>query len=316
MDEILRSSSAVDDQNPARDAVEPNSTSLFREGEKVLATHLFSREKFVIFGYRIAYSSFKYVAIRFDEWVGINRLMKYTEENISKKQAFDPEAGVYKNTRSRAKSKSSPDTKVDKVECTSNVEGTSNVDKGEQRKTDPVIEENPSEGKLATIQIPLILKKQLVFDWEFINQQNKLVKLPRSPSVNDILTQYLEYLTENNDMKKDAIGVILNGIRCYFDRALPVVLLYNNERQQYLDAISDNVSPSSIYGAEHLLRLFVKLPQLLTCQKFVEETCVLLQQRLLEFLKFMQDNEGTFFDSAYDDGPKITKRGGKRKELA
>ena len=34
------------------------------------------------------------------------------------------------------------------------------------------------------------------------------------------------------------------------------MLLYKNERQQYEKAITDDVSPSSVYGAEHLLRLF------------------------------------------------------------
>lgn len=56
----------------------------------------------------------------------------------------------------------------------------------------------------------------------------------------------------------DSIGEILKGIRCYFDKALPVMLLYKKERQQYHDLVVDNVSPSTIYGAEHLLRLFGK----------------------------------------------------------
>ncbi|KAJ6939819.1 hypothetical protein NC651_006091 [Populus alba x Populus x berolinensis] len=34
------------------------------------------------------------------------------------------------------------------------------------------------------------------------------------------------------------------------------MLLYKSERQQYADAIADDVSPSMVYGAEHLLRLF------------------------------------------------------------
>lgn len=54
----------------------------------------------------------------------------------------------------------------------------------------------------------------------------------------------------------DSIGEILKGIRCYFDKALPALLLYKKERQQYHDTVKDDVSPSTIYGAEHLLRLF------------------------------------------------------------
>lgn len=41
------------------------------------------------------------------------------------------------------------------------------------------------------------------------------------------------------------------------------MLLYKIERQQYKEVIVDNISPSRVYGAEHLLRLFVKLPVML-----------------------------------------------------
>ena len=34
------------------------------------------------------------------------------------------------------------------------------------------------------------------------------------------------------------------------------MLLYKKERQQYHEVVTDNISPSTIYGAEHLLRLF------------------------------------------------------------
>lgn len=57
----------------------------------------------------------------------------------------------------------------------------------------------------------------------------------------------------------ESVGEILNGIRCYFDKSLPAMLLYKSERKQYEEAITDQVSPSSVYGAEHLLRLFGKL---------------------------------------------------------
>jgi mortality factor 4-like protein 1 len=52
---------------------------------------------------------------------------------------------------------------------------------------------------------------------------------------------------------------ILNGLRLYFDKALPVMLLYKEERSQYANSIPEDqttITPSSIYGAEHLLRLF------------------------------------------------------------
>ncbi|CAN6482369.1 unnamed protein product [Victoria cruziana] len=82
------------------------------------------------------------------------------------------------------------------------------------------------------------------------------------------------------------------------------MLLYKQERQQYQEAISEDnsISPSTIYGAEHLLRLFVKLPELLAYVNMEEETMTQLQKKLLEFLKFLQKKQSSFFVSTYD-GP-------------
>lgn len=59
----------------------------------------------------------------------------------------------------------------------------------------------------------------------------------------------------------------MKGLSCYFDKALPVILLYNNEREQYQEACPNNILPSAIYGAEHLLRLFGMLISL--CQTII-----------------------------------------------
>ncbi|XP_009588510.1 protein MRG1 isoform X3 [Nicotiana tabacum] len=309
--------SSTDSDNSSGD-VPDSKPSVYTEGEKVLAYH----------GPRIYEAKVQKAELRknewryfvhylgwnknWDEWVGTDRLMKHTEDNVLKQQALDKKQGMEKNTKSgrsaQAKPKSSADVKLDKEDT------KSNVPKGKKRKADSGTEKgNVSAEKLVKIQIPSTLKKQLVDDWEFITQQNKLVKLPRSPTVDDILTKYLEYRSKKDGMMTDSVGEILNGIRCYFDKALPVILLYKKERQQYHEAVSDNVSPSSVYGAEHLLRLFVKLPELLAYVKIEEETLIRLQQKLLDFLKFLQKNQGTFFLSAYD-GPKAPEGSGKDKE--
>jgi mortality factor 4-like protein 1 len=105
----------------------------------------------------------------------------------------------------------------------------------------------------------------------------------------------------------------LKGIRIYFDKALPVMLLYKKERKQYHETVVDDVPPSMVYGAEHLLRLFVKLPELLAFVYIEEETVTHLQQKLLDFLKFLQKNQNTFFLSAYD-GSKVSEGKGKGRD--
>ena len=54
----------------------------------------------------------------------------------------------------------------------------------------------------------------------------------------------------------DSVGEILKGIRCYFNKALPVMLLYKKEQPQYQE--TNDISPSAVYGADNLLRLFGK----------------------------------------------------------
>ncbi|RDX61873.1 Protein MRG2, partial [Mucuna pruriens] len=170
-----------------------------------------------------------------------------------------------------------------------------------KRRNESVIKGKPAvdPDKLVNIQIPPTLKKQLVDDCEFITHLGKLVKLPRTPNVNDILKNYLHYRLKKCDSMADSVEEIMKGLCCYFDKALPVMLLYKNERQQYQEACPANVFPSATYGAEHLLRLFVKLPELLFHASVEEETLVELQAHLLDFLRFLQKNQSTFFLSTY-----------------
>ncbi|KAL6521619.1 Protein mrg1 [Orobanche gracilis] len=307
-----REESASDGENSSGDAPESAFKKLFSEGEKVLAFHGPRIYEAKVQKAELRKNEWRYFVhyLGWDEWVGMDRLMKNTEENILKQQALDKKAGVDKNIKSgrsaQTKPKSSAEAKVDKEE------GKNVVAKGKKRKADSGVEDNRLTEKFTKIQISANLKKHLVNDWEQITHQNKLLKLPRSPTVDDILTKYLEFRSKKDGMMADAVGEILNGVRCYFDKALPTILLYKKERQQYREAIQDNISPSSIYGAEHLLRLFVKLPELLAYVKIEEETLLRLQHKLLEFLKFLQNNESAFFLSSYD-GPKAAEGGSKGK---
>ncbi|XP_037497105.1 protein MRG1 isoform X4 [Jatropha curcas] len=283
----------------------PSNSGVFSEGERVLAYH----------GPRIYEAKVQKAELRkkewryfvhylgwnknWDEWIGPDRLLKHTEENVMKQQALENKQGVDKTSKLGRSAQTKPKS--------------STVGKGKKRKSDSGIEDNLSAEKLVKIQIPSTLKKQLVDDWEFVTQQDKLVKLPRSPNVDEILTKYLEYRSKKDGMMTDSIGEILKGIRCYFDKALPVMLLYKKERQQYYSSVENDTSPSTIYGAEHLLRLFVKLPELLAYVNIEEETLTRMQQKLLDFLKFLQKNQSTFFLSAYD-GSKGSEGKGKGKD--
>ncbi|VFQ99075.1 unnamed protein product [Cuscuta campestris] len=129
----------------------------------------------------------------------------------------------------------------------------------------------------------------------------KLVLLPRSPTVDGLLSQYSDYRLQKDGMISDSLREILSGLQRYFDKALYALLLYKNEREQYQQVITGVVYPSFVYGAEHLLRLFVKLPEMLRHANIEEETVTVLRQELQDFLRFLMKNQSSFFSSTYVD---------------
>ena len=113
------------------------------------------------------------------------------------------------------------------------------------------------------------------------------------------------------------------GIMHYFERSLPVLLLYKAERTQYESfraAKSSSISSSSsssfssssssgaapsqqalvdVYGMEHLLRLFVKLPYIVSSSAITEGEARALLSRIGEVLKHMQKNVGPLQSGRY-----------------
>ncbi|GFP82595.1 chromatin modification-related protein eaf3 [Phtheirospermum japonicum] len=257
-------------------------SSPFRVGEKVLAFHgpcLYDAKVQKVEFHRDEWS--------WDEWLDVTCLLKHTDENVRKQEELNKEHGMEKSAKLGR-------ILHDKTKSSIGV-------RGKKREREIIEKEEclaPSE-KLVNIQIPATLKKQLVDDHECITHLGQLVKLPRSPSVFDILNKYFDYRTRKDGMIVETVAEIVKGLRCYFNKALPAMLLYKEERQQYEEVIADNVTPSGVYGAEHLLRLFVKLPEMLSCMPIEIETLAELQLRLQDFLRFLQSNQSAFFQSNY-----------------
>ncbi|RCV06013.1 hypothetical protein SEVIR_1G127600v4 [Setaria viridis] len=291
-----------EDKGKGKDSSEPS----FKEGDRVLAYHgplLYEAKVQRIENLEDEWRYFVHYLgwnKNWDEWVANDRLLKLTEENVRKQQELEKNQVVDKSMKSgrstQHKLKGANDAKADK-------DDTKSLVKGKKRKSQPGTEEKErrSSESLLVSQFPLTLKKQLVDDWENVTQLGKLVKLPRSPTVDDILKRYLEHRAKKDNKINDSYAEVLKGLRCYFDKALPAMLLYKKERDQYTEEVKGDVSPSTVYGAEHLLRLFVKLPELLAFVNMEEDALNKLQQKLLDILKFLQKNQSTFFASVYDD---------------
>ena len=123
------------------------------------------------------------------------------------------------------------------------------------------------------------------------------------------------------------------SLRAYFASALPRMLLYRFERPQYanyaaqLDArlareADGGGSASSgdkaqaqlflsgqtmacAYGAEHLLRLIVKLPEIFARAQLTTKAWLDVKARILDFVAFLKSNVSRFFSAAYDPVHKV-----------
>jgi mortality factor 4-like protein 1 len=59
----------------------------------------------------------------------------------------------------------------------------------------------------------------------------------------------------------------------------------------------------SVYGAEHLLRLFVRLGPAMSYAVMDEESVSLLLSHIHDFLQYMQENIAQFFQKEYTVAP-------------
>lgn len=67
-----------------------------------------------------------------------------------------------------------------------------------------------------------------------------------------------------------------------------------------LQALAAGQAPSAVYGAEHLLRLFVKLPELLPHTGAPEEQLQLLLRRMDDLMAYLQHQSAKIFTPISD----------------
>lgn len=267
---------------------------------------------------------------KWDEWLTKDRLHKLDSITVKKKSARTSGTGVKVKKRKRGKStitvideekigddsksstkaKNDADSKTNTNKKKKQKKKQSAQDKSSAFTTQSIVQPTYADSQMEDtdtspaikLSLTFKLKKQLIRDWELVAKQH-LVPLPRTPNVATIVQGFLAFKKKGKRYDK-SIQVICDGICKYFDVAVSRQLLYRFERPQYRRMIVKGQrvasKPSEIYGAEHLLRLFVKLPSMLAQTTMDAEATAQVQTRLGDFLKYLQKHHSSLFLTDYD----------------
>ncbi|XP_050697468.1 mortality factor 4-like protein 1 isoform X2 [Eriocheir sinensis] len=165
---------------------------------------------------------------------------------------------------------------------------------------DTVSEEQFMTAVEVRVRLPDELKPALVDDWDLINRQRKLPIVPAKVTIDTILADYIRAKTSNKNItpnKESAVQEVVAGLREYFNVMLGTQLLYKFERPQYAEILQQHKDKqaSDIYGFIHLIRLFVRLGQMLAYTQLDEKSVTLLNFHLQDFLRFMVKNLETYY---------------------
>ncbi|WWD21256.1 hypothetical protein CI109_105740 [Kwoniella shandongensis] len=242
-----------------------------------------------------------------DEWVPEQRLLKLNEAGFAKRRAL-LEAQAKKNRPpSAAGSSTSPAPPASAAK--GKEKGGKKAD-AKKRGRDSGVDTEADYLKRPEVKIviPDVLKLQLVDDWENVTKNNQLVTLPRKPHVRELLEEYRQYVnatkkTQDRPARATALlSEIISGITLYFDKALGNNLLYRFERAQYVEQKRQNPDKpmSEIYGAEHLLRLFVNFGPFIAYTNIDTESLNILREYINDIMKWMIKEQKRLFVKEYE----------------
>ncbi|PPQ71165.1 hypothetical protein CVT26_011026 [Gymnopilus dilepis] len=251
-----------------------------------------------------------------DEWVPASRLLKYTEANLALQKSLQQQSQAAQATQTGSAS-SKTHNKAAAGANKDSISTRAGARKDGTRGTKRAREEDESSKKPdMKLNVPEVLKAILVDDWEAVTKNQQLVTLPREPNVRDVLAGFAEYVRTTNlphlKEPKLVIQTVIDGLTVYFDRALGSNLLYRFERIQYAGVrkehwtgqhvvIGTEKEMSFIYGAEHLLRMLVTLPQMIANTTLDHDSVILVRDYTNELLAYMAKEKDRIFQRQYEN---------------
>ena len=124
------------------------------------------------------------------------------------------------------------------------------------------------------------------------------MELPSSKPISTLLRDFSDYRQEQlvKQEQKDILEEIIMGLELYFNKSLSLMLLYKYENLQYLNFLKQNLinstteTQSKVYGVEHLLRLLISLPGLISQTTMDNISISVLLNESTELLRFITNN--------------------------
>ncbi|CAG8904645.1 unnamed protein product [Penicillium egyptiacum] len=297
--------------------------SMYSKDEKVLCFHheiLYdakildvrhkdSNDKKSPFEYQVHYKGWKNT---WDDWVMEDRLRKHTEDNreLANNLRREAEASFrLKSTKTTAKKRAGSDRdSVRDSEERGSVPG-----RGTKRARDSEIEKEESFNLRPSVRIimPDNLKSLLVDDWEQVTKNQCVISLPAKYPVRQILQDWHEEelpKRAGSSADEDVLEEVVAGIQEYFDKCLDKILLYRHERPQYrglrkkFEAATGDLAdkgPIDVYGAEHLIRLFSTMPELIAQTNMDMQATNRLREEISKLSMWLSKNSEKYFATSY-----------------
>ncbi|KAI4188074.1 MAG: hypothetical protein L6R41_002376 [Letrouitia leprolyta] len=186
-------------------------------------------------------------------------------------------------------------------------------DNDDANEHDDSQEESFHTRPMIKIPVPDYIKSLLVDDWEEVTKNLALVPLPAPKPVNTIIDEYFEEENEKRfagSPEMDLLEEVVSGMKEYFDVALGRMLLYRFERQQYLEVRKKWVEGKGewkgkscvgdTYGAEHLCRMIVSLPEIVAQTNMDAQSVNRLREEMTKFVNWLSKNTRTYFTADYE----------------
>ncbi|KAK4228317.1 MRG-domain-containing protein [Podospora fimiseda] len=278
--------------------------------------------------YKIHYKGWK---SSWDDWVPQDRVRKFTEENkdlaaqlLAQYKTLQAGKNANKSTRKggpsgsggaggRAGGGSDMSSARGSEERTHGGTTTATGRAGQRRARDFDLEHEDNFHTRPSIKLPMAdhLKAMLVDDWENVTKSMQLVPLPHVHPANEIFEDFLAEERPKYEEGSAALDIMeetIAGLREYFDRCLGRILLYRFERVQYKDmcalwnSAKDPKHQSAVdtYGAEHLARLLVTLPELIAQTNMDQQSANRLRDEVQKFTDWLARNVTKYFVSEYE----------------